>query len=388
MTNLDIKKIREDFPLIKNRIWFQNGFVSAIPTPVMKKQNEYFEELYLNGPMHLLYPEIENPRRIESVKNIAKFIGAEYSEIALTLGVSDGFLKVLNSINWNEDDEIILTIDEAAIENPCKMLADSRKLKLKMVPLVDNISEQIEIFKNAISKKTKLIAFSHVTTDSGNKLPAKEICDFAKKLSILTYVDLAHSVGAMPINVTEMNCDFASILSYKWTFGPYSVGALYVNKNSLNRLQHDIVSGRVGIHEGKTMKIPQNTKKFESGPWCWPLVHTWSYSLDYLSEKGISSIWDRTKLLTQMLKDGLMKIPEVKMFTPYQSQASGPLVTFKIQNFNEEKIGKQLKTQYNIDIKYNLDSIKGLRASIPFFMLEEEIEKLLSSLKEIIYKKD
>ena len=136
------------------------------------------------------------------------------------------------------------------------------------------------------------------------------------------------------------------------------------------------------------MKIPQNTKKFESGPWCWPLVHTWSYSLDYLSEKGISSIWDRTKLLTQMLKDGLMKIPEVKMFTPYQSQASGPLVTFKIQNFNEEKIGNQLKTQYNIDIKYNLDSIKGLRASIPFFMLEEEIEKLLNSLKTIIYNKN
>ena len=58
------------------------------------------------------------------------------------------------------------------------------------------------------------------------------------------------------------------------------------------------------------------------------------------------------------------------------------------QNFNEEKIGKQLKTQYNIDIKYNLDSIKGLRASIPFFMLEEEIEKLLNSLKTIIYNKN
>ena len=54
MINQDIKKIREDFPLIKNRLWFQNGFVSAIPTPVMNKQNEYFEELYINGPMNLL----------------------------------------------------------------------------------------------------------------------------------------------------------------------------------------------------------------------------------------------------------------------------------------------------------------------------------------------
>ena len=136
------------------------------------------------------------------------------------------------------------------------------------------------------------------------------------------------------------------------------------------------------------MKIPQNTKKFESGPWCWPLVHTWSYSLDYLSEIGINSIWDRTKFLTQMLKDGLMKIPEVKMFTPYDSQSSGPLVTFKLENLDEEKTGKQLKTQYNIDIKHNLDSIKGLRASIPFFMLEEEIEKLLTSLKTIISSKN
>jgi selenocysteine lyase/cysteine desulfurase len=388
MINLNIKKIREDFPLIKNRLWFQNGFVSAIPTPVMKKQNEYFEELYIKGPMHLLYPEIENPRRIKSVKNIAKFIGAENSEIALTLGVSDGFLKVINSIDWNKDDEIIITTDEAAIELPCKMLSESRKLKLKMVPLVENISDQINIFKNAITNKTKLIAFSHVTTDSGHKLPAKEICDIAKDLSILTYVDLAHSVGVMPINVNKMNCDFASILSYKWTFGPYSVGALYVNKNSLNQLDHDTVSGRVAVHKGEKIIIPQNTKKFESGPWCWPLIHTWSYSLDYLSEIGISSIWNRTKFLTQLLKDGLLEISGVKIFTPYKSKSSGPLVTFQIENFDEVKTGKELKTQYNIDIKYNLDSIKGLRASIPFFMLEEEIEKLLKSLKTIISNKN
>ena len=128
---MNIKKIRKDFPLLENRLWFQNGFVSAIPTPVMKKQKEYFEELYKKGPMHLLYPEIENPRRIKSVKNIAEFLGVNNSEIALMQGVSDGFLKILKSIPWQSGDEIITTTDESAIELPCLMLSESRNMKVK-----------------------------------------------------------------------------------------------------------------------------------------------------------------------------------------------------------------------------------------------------------------
>ena len=385
---MNIKKIRKDFPLLENRLWFQNGFVSAIPTPVMKKQKEYFEELYKKGPMHLLYPEIENPRRIKSVKNIAEFLGVNNSEIALMQGVSDGFLKILKSIPWQSGDEIITTTDESAIELPCLMLSESRNMKVKKIPLVEDPLDQIDLIKNQITNKTKLIAFSHITSDSGHRLPAGEICKIARKQSILTYVDLAHSVGVMPLNLNKMNCDFASILSYKWTFGPYSVGALYINKNSLHNLNNDIVSGRVAEYNNKKITIPKNTKQFESGPWCWPLVHAWSYSLDYLSNIGLDLIWDRTKHLTQLLKDGLLELPGVKIFTPYKSGSSGPLVSFYLENHDEEETGKQLKTNYNIDIKYNLDSIKGLRASIPFFMLEGEIEQLLASLKDILFSKN
>ena len=350
----------------------------------MKKQNEYFEELYRKGPMHLLYPEIENPRRINSVNNIAKFLGVENSEIALTQGVSDGFLKILKSIPWKSGDEIITTTDESAIELPCIMLSESRNLKVKQIPLLENPFKQMDLIKNQITDKTKLIAFSHITSDSGHRLPAGEICKIARKQSILTYVDLAHSVGVMPLNIHKMNCDFAGILSYKWTYGPYSVGALYINKNSLHHLDNDIVSGRVAESNNDQIIIPKTTKQFEVGPWCWPLVHTWSYSLDYLTHIGLDVIWKRTKYLTQILKDGLLKIPKVNLFTPYNSSSSGPLVSFYLENHDEKETGKQLKTNYNIDIKYNLDSIKGLRASIPFFILESEIEKLLASIEDVL----
>ena len=112
--SVDVKTIRSQVPALSKFVWFQNGFVSLTPTPIAEEHARLMRELYENGPMHLLHPDVEVPRRAASVDRIAEFLHVDTDEIALKLAVSDGFNTVINGMEWREGDQIIATEEEAA----------------------------------------------------------------------------------------------------------------------------------------------------------------------------------------------------------------------------------------------------------------------------------
>ena len=91
---MDVDTIRSQVPALSKFVWFQNGFVSLTPTPIAKEHARLMRELYENGPMHLLHPDVELPRRTASVERIADFLHVDSDEVALKLAVSDGFNTV------------------------------------------------------------------------------------------------------------------------------------------------------------------------------------------------------------------------------------------------------------------------------------------------------
>lgn len=383
----EVLRLREDYPPLGTCIWFQNGGVSITPRPVAEAHAALMRELYERGPLHIAYPNEEYPRRRASIARIARFCGADPAEIALMRGVSEAYLTVLRGLDWQPGDEILLTEDEeAALLLPSLHLRDRAGVRVVKVPLRADPDEQLAAFAARLSDRTRLVAISQVTTDLGFRLPVAAICALARERGALTFLDLAHSVGLWPIGLRDLGCDFAGVLSYKWTYAPYAAGFLYVRRERLGDLSVTYAGGRAERwldFEGDAYALHESAERFQFGPWSWPLVHAWAAALDYLDGIGIERIWARTAALTDRLKAGLATIPGVTLFTPRPAEQSAALVSFGLAGWTGEALRLALRERWRIIIKPLPHGREGLRTSVPFFLLEEEIDLLLGAVREL-----
>ena len=384
---MDIQQIRSDIPALKNYTWFQNGGVSVTPGPIAQKHQEFMQELLERGPLHIVYPDEAYPRREATMARLAQFFGVERGELALMRGVSEAYQTILRGLDWHPGDQILITAEEeAALLLATLHLRDQCGVEVVKVPLHSDADAQLDAIDARLTSHTRLIAISHVTTDLGFRLPVEQICMLAQERNILTFLDVAHSMGLYPIDLHQIGCDFAGLLSYKWMYAPYATGALYIRRSRLDNIAVRFAGGRAEAWldwEQDTYQLKEDADRFEFGPWSWPLVHTWAYAADYLTDLGLNAIWARTVMLTTRLKSGLVAIPGVTLHTPLSSDMSAALVSFSLAGWSGNDLAQTLRERWNIIIKPLYISADGLRASVPFFLLEDEIDLLLAALDSL-----
>lgn len=384
---MDVHAIRSDFPALDNYIWFQNGGVSITPKPVAESHLGYMNELLQRGPMHIIYPEEEDPRREQTMQCLADFFSVSPRELALMRGVSEAFQTVLRGLRWNPGDELIISSDEeAALLLPVLHLRDQHGIQITKLPVMLSPTDQLLWLEEHISEKTRLLALSHVTTDLGVRLSVSKLCAHAREKGVHTFVDLAHSAGLFPIAISDLNCDFAGLLSYKWMYAPYASGLLYVDSQKLNTLDVTYAGGRSEQwlnFEQDGYELKDTAGRFQYGPWSWPLVHAWADATRYLEKIGINDIWKRTTNLTDQLKASLTNIEGVTLLTPLCAEQSASLVSFSVEGYTGEQLAEILLKQWNMIVKPLPHTREGLRVSVPFFSLDTEIDLLIEAIRNL-----
>ena len=387
MRRATIEKIRADIPALSQYVWFQNGGVSVTPRAIAAEHARLMEELVARGPMHIVYPDEEYPRRTRSKAALARFFGVAPDRLALMRGVSEAFQTVLRGLEWRQGDQLLITDEEeAALHLPSLHLRDRHGVEVVKVPLLSDPEEQLDAFAARVSERTRLVAVSHVTTETGFRLPVEQLCGLARERGILTFIDMAHSAGLFPIDLAAVGCDFAGILSYKWMYAPYAVGALYVHPDRLEALQVTYAGGRAEAwlrYDTDDYALKEGAERFEYGPWSWPLVHTWAFAADYVTEIGLKSIWARTAQLTDRLKQALDAIPGVTLHTPLEAERSAALAAFSVARWDGEALTRALRERgpKPIIVRPLTIAHSGVRASVPFFLLEEEIDLLAEAIR-------
>ena len=386
MQRATIEKIRADIPALSQYVWFQNGGVSVTPRVIAAEHARLMEELVARGPMHIVYPDEEYPRRTRSKAALARFFGVAPDRLALMRGVSEAYQTVLRGLDWRPGDQLLITDEEeAALHLPSLHLRDRHGVEVVKVPLLSDPEEQLDAFATRISERTRLVAVSHVTTETGFRLPVEQLCGLARERGVPTFVDLAHSAGLFPIELAALGCDFAGILSYKWMYAPYAAGALYVHPDRFEALQVTYAGGRAEAwlrYDTDDYALKEGAERFEYGPWSWPLVHTWAFAAGYVTEIGLKSIWARTAQLTDRFKQALAAIPGVTLFTPLEAERSAALAAFAVANWDGEALTRALRERgpKPIIVRPLTIAHDGVRASVPFFLLEEEIDLLADAV--------
>jgi cysteine desulfurase/selenocysteine lyase len=399
---LDINKIREDFPILqqkvhkKDLVYFDNGATTQKPLCVSKVISDYYLEKNSNihRGVHFLSSqatlEYENAR--ETVRD---FIHAKKSsEIIFTSGATGSLNLLAFSFGEKyikEGDEIIVTeMEHHANIVPWQLLCTRKKAVLKVIPFSDDGTLQIDKLDNLISHKTKLISVIHISNVLGTVNPIETIIEKAHKKNIPVCIDAAQSIQHKAIDVQKLNCDFLVFSGHK-IYGPTGIGVIYGKEKYLNELPPyqgggDMVD-EVSFENTTFNKLPF---KFEAGTTNYIGAIAMAEGLKYINKLGLENIAQREHELLEYATNQINTLGGVTIFGNAENKTA--TLSFHIKGVHPldagmifDKLGIAVRTGTHcaqpIMTHYGVDGM--IRASLCFYNTKEEIDYLCKGIERI-----
>lgn len=386
---------KQDFPMLnKDLIYLDNAATTFKPWCVINKINEYYTEYSSNahrGEYDISYKVDEKIN--ESRERIKEFINAKNKEeIIFTAGTTDSLNIIINGFFSNvlgKDDEVILSKSEHASNIiPWLILKNTKKIKIKYIPLNEDGTLKIEELEYMITKKTKVISLAHITNVIGDKRDIKNITDIAKKHNIYTVVDAAQSIAHIKTDVQDIDCDFLVFSGHKM-FGPTGVGILYGKYNLLNKVIPPVMGG--GMNESfndEKIVIKSLPERLEAGTQNIASIIALKDAVDYIDNVGIEYIEAYEHYLKQILVE---KLKEIEYVEVYNSNTPSGIVIFNVKDKFASDVALYLNAK-NICVRAGNHCVKMLkeekeftntiRISMCFYNNVDEINYLADSLKD------
>lgn len=307
---------------------------------------------------------------------LSEFVGADEEEIGITRNTSESNCIVVQGLDFKAGDEIIIW-DQNHPSNEAVWVSRAKRFgftvkKISVPNAPTSTQELVESFSKAITPKTKLISFSHISNLSGIALPAKEICLMAKAKGIFTLVDGAQSLGMMNLDLHEMGCTFYSSSTHKWLMGPYENGILYINKEHIHRIWPNVIGG--GWKEAKTVdaNICVLGQRNESTTAALPEI------LQFHNSIGRKGIEDRVIFLASTLKEKIQKsLPNALFVTPLSKTFSGGIVIINLPGKDPKEVSQKLYEKYGIASAAS----GGIRLSPHIYNTLTDLDKAVNALK-------
>ena len=298
----DVKKIRDDFPILKRQVngkpltYLDNGASAQKPQIVIDAMTRGYAEEYANVHRGLHYLSNISTERYEAVRGIiARFLGAaSEDEIILNSGTTEGINMV--SYAWaaprmEAGDEIVLSVMEHhANIVPWHFLRERQGVALKWVDVDATGALDADKVIAAIGPKTKLVAITQLSNVLGTHVDVKRICEAARAKGVAVLVDGSQGAVHAPVNVAEMGCDFYAVTGHK-LYGPSGSGAIYVRKERMDEMRPFLGGGDM-IRDVTKDAVVYNAApmKFEAGT---PgIVQTIGFgvALEYLMDLGMENV--------------------------------------------------------------------------------------------------
>lgn len=349
---LDVEKIRADFPLLVNAggslHYLDNAATTQKPNAVIDAISDCYRHHY--GPIHRgLYPLAENAsHRYEQARNtIAKFIAADGNhsdQLIFTRSTTESINMVAQG--WlrprlNKGDQVWVTrMEHHANYLPWQALCYERGAQLKIIELKQDGSLDLDNCSGLYDSNTKLIAVTHVSNVLGIVNPIKEICMKAAEQGIAVLIDAAQSVGHIPVDVTDLDCDFLAFSAHKM-FGPTGIGALYAKADRLEEMEPLLLGGGMvdSVNENDCIWMPYPAK-FEAGSQNLADVLGFAAAVNWLSEVGIAAMHAHVSGLTQYALDSLSKLNGIEIYGPRDATQRSGIVSFNLNDVHPHDVGQ------------------------------------------------
>lgn len=404
----DLSVYKKDFPIFTRSvrggnplIYLDSGATSQKPEVVIEAEANFYrtKNAAVHRGAHLLAEEASDAYE-GARENIARFIGAESSEVIFTKSATES-LNFLATSFGNPDsriaikagDEIVVTeMEHHANLIPWQQLAKRTGAKLKWLSITTDGRLDLANIGQIINSNTKIIAITHQSNVFGTIVPVDIIVKAARTVGALVVLDACQSVPHFEVDVKQLGVDFLAFSGHK-VLGPTGIGILWGKSELLEKLEPAMFGGSmvdsVTMDGATWAKAP---RKFEAGVPNMAQAVGLSTAVDYLTKIGMQNLAQHENKLTQELLAGLKEMKAVTVVGPLDMKDRGGVVSFTVDGVHPHDVG-QVLDQYGIAVRTGhhcawplmkkLNLVGTTRASFHLYNSSEDVVSLLKAIEKV-----
>lgn len=397
------QKIRDDFPILKQRInneplvYLDSAATSQKPQSVIDTVTNYYQTINANAHRSVYTLGQRATDEYESArKKVQHFINAQSSkEIIFTKGTTDSLNLVASTYgeaNIQAGDEIVITyMEHHSNLIPWQQLAIRKHAVLKYIELTDDGQLDMDDAVNKITDKTKIVAVAHASNVLGVTNDIKKLAQITHSHNAVIVVDGAQAVPHQPVDVQKLDADFYAFSGHKM-LSPMGIGVLYGKKELLEQMSPYQFGGEminsVDKFDSTWSELPW---KFEAGTQNVSGAIGLGKAIDYLNNLGMENIAEYEQELVDYALPKLLSIEGLTVYGPHDSKNHNAVISFNLNDLHPHDVA----TAFDMDgvavraghhcaqplMKY-LGVVATVRASLYFYNTKADVDKLLQAITD------
>ena len=374
-------KVRAQFQISSDPIYLNTGSLGLLPVQVANAVARHYR-LYTAQGHEAQFSTAE--RQADVRRRLATFIGADEDEIAFTRNATESVAAVIDGIKLIPEDEVLTTAHEyPAVIRRWRRREQRFGIKIRTVDIPsppDSPEQIVDLFRQAVTKRTRVIFFSHMTRGPGLLYPARALCQLSREHGLLSAIDGAQVVGIHPLDLHDIGCDFYANSLHKWALAPAGCGVLYVRRG---------IQQQFWPRAGGTPPWDESVQGFglveDIGTHAVPLRLAVGDALDLIEQIGFENIVARARMLSDHLKAELIKRPYIRLATSLTSDLSGAgMTSFSHRHYTGETAREGINREQRFVTSGDWDGgVDNTRVSTHFYNTKEEVDLFLAALDNL-----
>lgn len=397
-----VSDVRADFPVLTREVngvplaYLDSAASAQKPNQVIDAEAEFYRHGYaaVHRGIHTL--SAEATQRMENVRaQAAGFLNARTAEeIVFVRGTTEGINLVANSWGSSQvragDNIIITMMEHHANIVPWQMLCERTGAELRVIPLNPDGTLQLEVWRELLDDRTRLLAITQVSNVLGTENPVAEMTALAHQHGAKVLVDGAQAVMHHTVDVQALDCDFYTFSAHK-LYGPTGIGILYVKEDILQAMPPWEGGGSmiatVSLADGTT--YARAPWRFEAGTPNTGGIIALGAAIEYVSALGLDNIQAYEQSLMEYALAEMASVPDITLYGPAHRQG---VIAFNLGKHHAYDVGSFLDN-YGVAVRtghhcamplmafYNVPAM--CRASLAIYNTQEEVDRLVAGLKRI-----
>jgi isopenicillin-N epimerase len=377
------QRVRDQFYVPGDVIYLNNGSLGLSPRPVVEALYRHvLDTEAMRNRTYGDYPWWGYGPSLEIRTKLAGFVGALPEEVALTRNATEGMNTVAVGLDLEPGDEVVLSDQEhpggrsAWYQRAKRYGIVVREFPLPLPPR--SPAEIVASLERALTPRTRVISVSHITTTTGGILPVKEICELARRRSIVTLIDGAHAIGQIPLDLHDLGCDYYAASPHKWLYAPKGTGLLYCRKGMAEKLWAHTATGAWDRRELACERLTN------VGTSNYSLLIGLSAAIDFNRQIGTNLVAERGRYLSRTLREMLGRIDGGRILNGPPPELSGAMVKLGLPVAEIGNLANRMWDQHRIWIKTDVAAgpiPPSIRFALPIYIRRSDLERVVDLLR-------